>query len=122
MKTVLTLLAISIFPFFGFISQEEKRIAISREIVNNMVNEDFEKVQVEFTSTLKEQLSPQVMSQSWTSVLLQIGEFEKILSVSEKVVNDYIVVVSRCKFKRENASIEVTFNAEDKVIGLFFKP
>jgi hypothetical protein len=95
---------------------------IATEIANNLVALKYSAVQKDFGTLLKNSLTTDQLRQAWESVIAQFGPFEKILSQTPLTYQGYKVMKLRCKFANDNASIEVTFNDENKVIGLFIKP
>lgn len=101
---------------------QENRKKITTDIVNSLVSEDYDAVRKNFHSTLKTALPVEKISEVWTSVITASGAFKEILSTSEVVVQGYNQVKIRCKFENENATVEATFNEDDKVIGLYIKP
>lgn len=101
---------------------DPKREEIARKIVKNMVDDNFEEARVDFAFSLKQGLNAQQMQQAWSSLLVQIGEFQNVISATDAQVQGYNQILVRCKFARENATVEVTFNEDNKVIGLYLKP
>lgn len=101
---------------------DPKREEIARKIVKNMVDDKFEDARVAFAYSLKQGLSAQQMQQAWSGLLVQIGEFQNVISATDAQTQGYNQILVRCKFARENATVEVTFNEDNKVIGLYLKP
>ena len=104
------------------ISDEEKRKKISQEIVDNLVKEDYESVRKDFHVSLKTNLSAEKISEAWQNLISMTGIFEKVLSTTPAETNGFQQIRIRCKFKKDNATVETTFNEDDKVIGLWLKP
>ena len=103
-------------------SAEDDIETISKKIVEYMNKGEFENVRSYFSFSLKNTLTAEHIEKVWTNVVTQLGEFEKISSVKTEVVQSYNVVRVRCKFRNEGANVEVTFNEEKEVIGLYIKP
>jgi hypothetical protein len=124
MKTtaLILLCSVAVILLYQNSAPVSKRAEISRNIVNNMVNDKWEEARVDFSYPLKQSLTTQQMQQSWSALLVQIGEFKKITTITEREMQGYNQSVVRCEFARENFSVEITFNAEDKVIGIYLKP
>jgi hypothetical protein len=68
------------------------------------------------------QLSTQNIKDAWLNTTNIVGEFEKILSTRTAVSQGYNQVISRCKFEKDKMNVEVIFNEDDKVLGLWLKP
>ena len=82
----------------------------------------YEDVQKEFANGLKSQLTAEMIGKGWENLLSQAGDFVKIISTTSTTIQNYPVVKVRCQFKNDNANVKVTFNDDNKVIGLFLKP
>ena len=102
--------------------QPTNKEKIARAIVNNLATGDFEAATVEFTDTLKRQLTPAMMRGPWMNLVAQAGAFTAILSAQENQTESYNQVVVFCKFENGNAVVQVIFNQEEKVTGVFLKP
>ncbi len=105
---------------FAFHQDAQKQIA--NDIAENLSKKQYENVQKEFANGLKSQLTPDMIGKGWENLLSQAGDFVKILSTTSTTIRNFPVVKVRCQFKNDNANIEVTFNDDNKVIGLFLKP
>jgi hypothetical protein len=125
------ILAFCMLPLFsGFLTtstfqtalDEEKRKRITQEIVNNLVKEDYEAVRKDFHSGLKTNLPVEKISEVWQNLIATNGAFENMTSTTVAQTNGFNQVRIRCQFKNENATVEATFNDDDRVIGLFVKP
>ncbi|QDK77730.1 DUF3887 domain-containing protein [Spirosoma sp. KCTC 42546] len=101
---------------------ESSRMVIAQKIIDNLAKEKFEAVRADFAGVLKQQLSPQNIKDVWLSTTAQLGRFEKVVATRTAVIQGYNQVISRCKFESDVINIEVTFNEDDKVFGLFLKP
>lgn len=110
-----------LMPVVALYAQDEREV-MTRKLVKNMAAKDFEAVQADFSQSLKEQLTPQMIGQVWSSVITNIGEYDSITSITEQTVQGYKVILARCKFVKGNASIEAAFDDKNKVAGLHIKP
>lgn len=95
---------------------------ISRKIVDNLAARKYENVRADFAEELKNVLSAEKIGQVWESIILQIGEFQKITSTENKSVNGLKQIIHKCNFERNNMNVEVTFSSNNKVIALYIKP
>jgi hypothetical protein len=130
MKLLIYLCCLTMPIFSGFnstqlhfsVSDEEKRKKISQEIVNNLVKEDYEAVRKDFHVSLKTNLPVEKIAEAWQNLIQMTGSFEKVITTIPAETNGYHQVRIRCKFKNDNATVETTFNEDDKVFGLWLKP
>lgn len=108
----------------NFISvyQDDVESKISKEIATNLSEKKYEDVRKDFSNGLKNNLSTDMIAKGWENLVAQNGAFTEIISATKTNVQGYDVIKVRCKFEKENANVEVTFNDDKKVIGLFLKP
>ena len=121
MKTVLLLVILSI-SFVSVVNAQSSREKIATNIVTNFVKGEYEKVRSDFSGTLRNQFTKDLIQQLWENVIANAGNYEGVISTNELVFQGYNIVKKRLKFANDNANIEVTFNEDDKVIGLYIKP
>jgi uncharacterized protein DUF3887 len=111
----------NIFSFISLMYQDSQ-LRIANAIADNLSRKNYEDVRKDFTNSLKEKLNADMIGQGWENLLAQNGAFSKIMTTSKSTENGYTIVKVRCQFEKENANVEVTFNDDNKVIGLFLKP
>lgn len=109
-------------PKFTSLGDEDYRKQIAREIVDNLTKDDYQAVAKDFSNVLKQQLSPQNIGDAWSAVVAQLGKFQSKSSERVAIIQGYNQVIIRCKFEVDSLNVEVTFNENDKVIGLYLKP
>lgn len=109
-------------PKFTSLGDEAYRKEIVREIVDNLAKEDYQAVTKDFSNVLKQQLSPQNIGDAWSTMVAQLGKFQSKSSERVAIIQGYNQVIIRCKFEADSLNVEVTFNENDKVIGLYLKP
>jgi hypothetical protein len=97
------------------------REKISSQIVTGLAAKDYKAVRKDFAKTMLDALSENKIKNDWEALLIKIGSFQKVLSSQEETSKGYNIVKKRCQFSEQNASVQVTFNDENKVIGLYFK-
>lgn len=100
----------------------QTRDQISRRIVDNLRTDKFQAIQDECHILVKPAFPVGQLNQMWSNVLVQLGEFESIKSITETKNQTYQVVSVRCKFRKDNATIELTYNEDNKIIALYIKP
>jgi len=105
----------------GF-NNEEKRKKVTQAILDNLVKEKYEDARSDFHVSLKAVLPVEKISENWRAIIQLNGKFQKVLSVNAITTMGYNQVQLRCEFANDNMTLEATFNEDDKVIGLYFKP
>jgi hypothetical protein len=105
-----------------FVQDEANRKDIAKRILDNNIAEKYEDMRADFSAELKAQLPAEKIAGVWKQIIDSEGPFQKVLSTSAVVVEGYNQVLIRCAFKNDNLTMQVTFNQEEKVVGLFWKP
>ncbi|RZK38037.1 MAG: DUF3887 domain-containing protein [Pedobacter sp.] len=103
------------------IVDEPNRKKIAEAIVSDLAKENYEQVRKEFHAQLKANLSVEKISEAWAKFTETMGSFEKIVSTSPTTARGYTQIKCRCAFKEGNATVEVTFDEDDRVIALFLR-
>jgi hypothetical protein len=101
---------------------EVSRKKIATDIITNLSQEDYEAVRKDFHSSLKTTLPVEKIAEIWKTIVTNSGGFKKIISTTTAITQGYNQVFIRIELEKENATLETTFTADDKVIGLYIKP
>ena len=109
--------ATSSTPADGKGAAERERIAA--DIVSNLSKSDYDAVRKDFAKIMLDGLPVSKVKESYEGLTAKIGAFQRVVATQESQVHGYNQVKKRCQFASENASVLVTFNEENKVIGLF---
>ena len=121
--TLFALLILFITSAFGqpapAASGVEIREKIAADIASNYAKKNYAAVRKDFAKIMLDALSEEKIKDTWESLTAKIGEFQKVLTTKEEQVKGYTVIKKRCQFASENATIQVTFNEENQVVGLY---
>lgn len=98
-----------------------ERERVAADIASNFAKKDYAAVRKDFAKIMLDALSTEKLKDTWEGLVTKIGEFQKVISTNEVQIDGYTVIKKRCQFANENATIQVTFNDENKVIGLYLK-
>lgn len=121
---LLLLITMSFTPISntGIGYDESARIKITKAILNNLVQQQYEEVSKNFHVTLKQNLPTEKINEVWTTVVSTYGAYKETLTVRTDVFQGFSQVKIRCQFENEKATLEATFTEDDRVIGLYIKP
>jgi hypothetical protein len=101
---------------------ETNRKQITQAILDNLVKEKYEDVRKDFHSTLRNSLPTEKIAETWQTVISSAGQFKEVISTSAAQTQGFNQIRMRIKLETENATLETTFNEDDKVVGLWIKP
>ena len=91
-------------------------------IVEALKKSDIKTVRAYFDKTMKEGLSETKMTMVWTSVILQKGELKSAdTNVEAQRHEEYDILLIPCTFEKGSLNIQLAFNREGKISGLYFK-
>jgi len=97
--------------------------AKAREVVNEIVTGQFEKVEARYDAKMKEALPPGKLADNWKQMLGQTGGFKNILSESAQPIQSFQVATLVCAFERTTLDAVISFDSADGAIGgIRFRP
>ncbi|MDR3093665.1 MAG: DUF3887 domain-containing protein [Bacteroidales bacterium] len=97
-------------------------------IVNAFAQEDFAKITTFFDTTMKKAMSEKQLRLAWVQVQLGAGKLQKAdtTSITEQDYQQnhqqYKILLIPCTFETSVLKIQLVFNKEGQISGLFFKP
>jgi uncharacterized protein len=94
----------------------------AREVVNEIVTGQFEKVEARYDAKMKEALPPGKLADTWKQLLGQTGGFQNILSESAQAIQSFQVATLVCAFERTTLDAVISFDADGAVGGIRFRP
>jgi uncharacterized protein len=121
-KIILTL--ILGFVFLNSYSQNDiKIIDISKEVLSSFTKKEYVKIISFFDETMKKALTADGLKLVWEQQLpSQTGKFIESGKPFTETKEGYQIVYIPCKFEKTNLNLQLAFNKENKVSGLYFRP
>jgi hypothetical protein len=94
----------------------------AKGLVDNLVAEDYEGVRENFNEQMRQGLSADQIAQTWTAAVQQLGSYRS--QGSPQLIKDqgFDAVVIRCQMERGALTVEVVYDGEGKVGGLWIRP
>jgi hypothetical protein len=103
-------------------SQENKKIEISKDVINSFQKNDFAKILSFFDETMKTALPVEKCKLVWNDLNSQCGKYQKYSTITEGKIQNYDIVYVLCHFEKVKLQMKVVFNDKNQVAGLFFIP
>lgn len=100
--------------------------APANELVELLANQQFSAVTEDFNDTLKNELSPEQLEESWKAAVDQMGPFKKQIGSrteteeGDDVMSDIVAVT--CEFEEGALDVKIAYNDENQVTGLSIVP
>jgi hypothetical protein len=86
--------------------------------------DDFDAVTRYFDATMKKELPSFALKTAWMQINTNYGELEKadLAGLKETHINQYDVIEVPFYFQKEKLNLQLTFNGDGTVGGMFFLP
>jgi murein DD-endopeptidase MepM/ murein hydrolase activator NlpD len=97
--------------------------AAAREVLANIVAKNYTAAAKNFDEKMMSALPPDKLQQVFeTQIQPQIGAFQSVREAKSQTDGPYTIVTLLSKFERGLINVQLAFDAQGKVAGLFFKP
>lgn len=96
--------------------------ALAREFIGFMENNQFNDAEEMFDERVKNQLSLQQLEDLWNDMLRKLGGYERIDQLEKEDVGGMVIVYAQTKFSSRPIIIQLAFNYDKKISGIYFKP
>lgn len=93
---------------------------LSKNFIDLLAKERFKEVDTFFTEEVAKALPEHTLESVWKSLVVTLGRFNKILETKITEYGEYKIVVAICDFELATMGIQMTFNKESKMAGLYF--
>ncbi len=112
------------FPATSSAIQDENNdlIEFAEGLLELLVEEDFDSFAAHFDEQMSEALSVEQLAQTWQGLQIQVGKFKGKIEEQTLTQQGYDIVIFLCEFENANINIQLVFNEEREISGLFFRP
>ncbi len=118
-KTI-TIVLISFFIVSIAYSNEMNIDALARSFIDSLVAERFTEIEISFTKELSKAVPGETLKAIWESIISTLGKFNEILDIKITEYKEYRIASVRCDFERGTLEIQITFDKELRIAGLYF--
>ena len=94
----------------------------AKGVVNKLVAEDYEGIRRDFNDTMKSGLSAEKMREVWRAVIDHLGQYKSQSEPQSNSAQNWEAVVIRCQMERGQVDVEVDYDPEGKIGGLWVRP
>jgi hypothetical protein len=92
-------------------------------VVEALNKSEMKTVRAYFDNTMKKRLSEQMLKKVWDSKTYKLGELISAdTDVAPGQIGQYHILLIPCTFQKGNFKLQLTFNSEGKIAGIFFRP
>jgi uncharacterized protein len=103
-------------------AQEDTTETLAGQFVDLLAKEDFASSVKWFDATMTNAMPEATLKQTWASVTGQAGKFKKQVKTRAEKIQGYDAVFVTCEFEKANLDVQVVFDSQKKIAGMFFKP
>lgn len=96
--------------------------AAAKRIMDLLVAENFSDVWIMFNSQMKGGLPEQRLREGWTSLIVNVGSFKRVVESNYTRMDGFDVLVMRCEFEKGYVQIHLALDVEKKIAGLYLLP
>ncbi|MEL6556765.1 MAG: DUF3887 domain-containing protein [Bacteroidota bacterium] len=82
----------------------------------------FEEASGQFSDQVAAQITTEKLEEIWKTINQQAGAFQQIEDISVDKKEAFAVVVALCKFEKAYLNVQLAFNGQQEVSGMFFRP
>ncbi len=75
-----------------------------------------------FDPTVQDKIKPDALKGLWTQMKANLGAFQSIDGVQNKIKDDFQLVILNLKFAKDNQPFQLTFNKDNRIAGIFLLP
>lgn len=111
------LLAQSIAATAEMIDYEKRADAF----VQQLLASDFEGAALNYSIQMKIGLPPAKLKAAWESTIENLGSFVAIEKINRSEKDGYIIILVSCAFEQNGVLVQVVYNKQKQVAGLFFQ-
>ena len=97
-------------------------IPAAKTFVDQLNQGDFAAAVKPFDATMLNAMPESKLKDTWQQLLGQVGAFKSQLGTRTESSQGYRIVYVTCEFEKSVIDIQVVYNAQNQISGLFFKP
>lgn len=94
----------------------------SKQIFEDIRKRNFEKVTVNFDSTVSARIDTARLRQVWDNLLKLAGNFVKVDSITSDHQPNFDVVLQHCQFEKRKIDLKLVYGLEGRIKGISFLP
>jgi hypothetical protein len=120
--TVLPILLLAVVLAASPAGEDSRLESTARELLANFSAAHYDAAAKDFDAAMLAALPPEKLAAFATQLTAQAGRFKTIFDVKHVTQGGYRVVILVSDYERARLDVQVVFDAEGKIGGLFFKP
>lgn len=120
---IVILLLISVFGICCCVyPQDTPILEFTKNALSEILNENSSALYARFDETMKAAMPEDKLKETLKTLFMQVGSFKSQVSFRHKKSGDYDIFTATCQFEMAALDVDMVFNPQQKISGLFFKP
>lgn len=119
MKHYLKIILILLFPLVS-LSQTNEELSIS--FIKKLQNQQFDSCHKMFDTVVSNKISSTMLEQMWQSIPKYMGEYKSFSTITTEKKDSNTVVFILCEFEKTKMDLQLAYNTQKKIVGIFFTP
>lgn len=123
MRDRFVLVLLVFFFFFSILVKADIALEMATSaFIGQLTRGDYQGAYQRFDRTMKTNMTMGGLAETWQVLMMQTGALKEQLSTKSFKHDGYIVVIVTCAFERMVLDIQVVYNKENEISGLWFNP
>lgn len=97
-------------------------VASAREAVSLLSKRDYAAVTARFDDSMRAAMPTEKLKEFWEQLISQMGAFKERGKARQEKVQGYDVVFVRCEFEKGRLDLQLTFDSDGRIGGMFVRP
>lgn len=94
----------------------------AKQTIADIDRSEFDKVESRFDKKMGEELPVQKLASTWASISQQAGKLKHMGDATTSEHGGFFVVLIPCEFENVPLNAQISYDADDKIAGMYFKP
>jgi hypothetical protein len=101
---------------------ESELFTLAQEFINQLAAGEYEAASAHFNTTMQKAMPTAALQQAWEQLINQVGAFQEQLDTRAEQTDGYTSLTVTTRFEKAAIDIQVVFNSQGQVSGLWFRP
>lgn len=116
------LLLLPAFFLSTFLLQAQTNTDLSLSLIGKLQRAQYDSCQTMFDTIVSNKINAGMMQQIWESMPRYMGEYQSYGEIRTERRDSTESVFVRCNFAKTKMDLQLTYNRQQKIIGIFFLP
>ena len=104
------------------IDRAQRLTTEAKQTIADIDRGEFDKVEARFDRTMHDALPVDKLTSTWTSISQQAGKLKHVGDATTSEHGGFFVVLIPCEFENAPLNAQISYDADDKIAGMYFKP